>query len=69
LALWWSKIEALNEIGEKEKDHLTTKNLSETRTLSYNTPHEKHRVIQIQKPLISYDVGDVLDAMRHRSLR
>jgi len=34
LTLWWSNIEALNETGEKEKDHLATKNLCETRTLS-----------------------------------
>src|SRR6218665_3637381 len=34
LTLLWSNVEALNEFGEKEEDHLTTKNLTETRTLS-----------------------------------
>ena len=34
LVLRGSYIEALNETGEKEEDHLTSKNLSKTRTLS-----------------------------------
>jgi len=36
LALWWSDVETPNETNEKEKDLLTTKNLSEAGTFSLN---------------------------------